>query len=213
MEMQSARANPDHSFARLDSYHTVPLRVAVGQRATQCLQNIFDTQALMLPLIHRGILEVEHHARSAGIQHLHYELRIIGRPSHLVALIFAPRGQLNAPLVACGCRRRKVTWFVSTQGLFKRRTPRQDERTVSLGKLAVQRDKESQESCGELSFACACGRVVCVKAFDALASNGHESSRVRGKPGALQILRLLEVPETAYFPLILQGLWWMPFHL
>ena len=166
----------------------------------------------MFPLIHRGILEVEHHARSAGIQHLHYEFCVIGRPSHLVALVFTPRGQFNAPLVACGCRRRKVTWLVSTQGLLKRHPPRQHECAVSLGKLAVQQDKESQESRGELSFACACGRVVCVEAFAALASYGHESSRVRGKLGAIQILRLPQVQGTAYFRLILQGPWWTPFH-
>src|SRR5258708_39859423 len=123
MDMQASRANPNHSMARFNAQITVALSIVVSQRATKRLQNIFDSQALMFPLIHRGILEIEHHAGGAGIEHFYDEFGVIGRPGHLIALIGAPRGHFDTPVFARGRRRRKMIWLVAPQRLVESGTP------------------------------------------------------------------------------------------
>jgi hypothetical protein len=54
----------------------------------------------MLPLVNRGIFQVEHDSGRAGVQHLDHEVGIIGGAGHLIALVLAPLRQLYAPAVA-----------------------------------------------------------------------------------------------------------------
>src|SRR5438552_15388319 len=103
MQMQTPRTNPNHGVAGLNTHGTAALGILINERATERLQDIFDSQALMVPLIRGGILEVEHHAGRAGIQHLDDQFRVIGWPGHLIALIRAPYRYFNTPILARGC--------------------------------------------------------------------------------------------------------------
>ena len=56
---------------------------------------------MVLPGVGDGVLQIEHHPGSAGIQHFHDKIGVIGGPGHLVPLIRAPGGKLNAPRICC----------------------------------------------------------------------------------------------------------------
>src|SRR5438067_1861264 len=51
MNVQTARANPDHCRTWLDADQLVTLFVEVGERTAQSLKNIFYAQPLVIPLL------------------------------------------------------------------------------------------------------------------------------------------------------------------
>ena len=71
-------------------------------------KDVRDREHRVLPDVGDGIFQVEHHARRAGVQHLHHELAVIGRACHLIALVLAPGGKLDAPVRAGCVGRRQV---------------------------------------------------------------------------------------------------------
>ena len=89
-EMQPARPHPDHRLARLDADCAIALLIEVAELPAQRFHDVVDALVEMLPLIRHRILEVEHHARRAGIEHLHDQVGVVGRAGHLVPLIPAP---------------------------------------------------------------------------------------------------------------------------
>ena len=100
MNVQTARANPDHCRTWLDADQLVTLFVEVGERTAQSLKNIFYAQPLVLPLVYGRIFEIQHHPRCARIEHFHHELGVIGRAGHLISLILAPFWQFDLPAIA-----------------------------------------------------------------------------------------------------------------
>ena len=158
MEMQSARANPNHSFARLDSYHTVPLRVVVGQRATQRLQNIFHAQPLMLPLVDRRVFQVEHYSRRTRVEHFHYEVGIVRRPCHLVSLVLAPLRQLNSPAVSYRFSGIKMRRFVVIVRLRQNSLSILNQLLLPRSKAFMQRSEKFQQTLWQVTLRNESGR-------------------------------------------------------
>src|SRR5438876_11145324 len=100
MNVQTARANPDHCRTWLDADQLVTLFVEVGERTAQSLKNIFYAQSLVLPLVYGRIFEIQHHPRCSRIEHFHNELGVIGLAAPLIALIPAAFSQCDLPAIA-----------------------------------------------------------------------------------------------------------------
>src|SRR5262250_3373075 len=119
MNVQSPRPNPKDTLAGPNANQLVALLIEVRQCAAQCGENVFDRKTLVIPLVHRRVFQVEHHARRARIEHLYNQFRVVGRPGHLVTLVLAPLGQLDSPPIAYRLARIAVGGFVPLQGLSK----------------------------------------------------------------------------------------------
>ena len=76
------------------------LRVAVGEFAAQRREDVGHALQQVRPGVGVRVLEVEHHPGRAGVEHLDHQLGVVGGPGHLVALVGAPGGQLDAPVAA-----------------------------------------------------------------------------------------------------------------
>src|SRR5438309_136898 len=88
--MQAPGTNPNDRRTGLDPDYVAALPVEISKRSSQCLENVFDSHPLVLPFVNGGVFQVEHYTGSAGIQHLHDEVGIVGRPGHLITLVLAP---------------------------------------------------------------------------------------------------------------------------
>ena len=108
MQMQPSRPRKNHRVAGPNLHRLVALAVEIIQSPRKRLKNIFDPALVVLPDIRRRILEIQHHARRARIQHLYHQVCLIRWPSHLVALIRAPRRQFNSPRASRRLRRRQI---------------------------------------------------------------------------------------------------------
>src|SRR5207245_4767082 len=90
MNVQTARANPDHRRTWLDADQLVTLFIEVRERSAQSLKNVFYAQPLVLPLVYGRIFEIQHHPRCARIEHFHDELGVIGPDGPQIALHLDP---------------------------------------------------------------------------------------------------------------------------
>ena len=95
-------------LAGINFHDAIALFVVVAQAAGERFQNILDSREDVLPAIGGGVLEIEHYAGSAGIQHLHDEFGIVGGAGHLIALIGAPFGKRDAPFGGGGFGGREI---------------------------------------------------------------------------------------------------------
>src|SRR5258707_1258144 len=102
MQVQAARACEEDRLARLNTHRAIPFLVEIIEPAGKRFQNVVDAGGEVLPGVGVGILQVQHHARRAGVEHFHDELGIVRRAGHLVTLVGAPFGQLHFPRL-CGC--------------------------------------------------------------------------------------------------------------
>lgn len=108
MQVQAARAGENYSLAGINFHGAIALFVVVAQAAGECFQNILNSREDVLPAIGGGVLEIEHDARGAGIQHLHDEFGVVRRAGHLIALIGAPLGERDAPFRGGGFGGREI---------------------------------------------------------------------------------------------------------
>ena len=123
LDVQPTRTNPNHGRAGLDSDHLVAFLVRIRQGATQCGHNIFCAEALVLPFVHSGIFQVEHHPRRARIQHLHHKLGVVRWPRHLIPLVLTPFRKLNPPAIPDRRPRIPVYRLFAGMGVFQRLAP------------------------------------------------------------------------------------------
>ena len=97
MQVQAARPRENRHGAGVDAHGFVALAVLVSQCAAEGGQYVVDAARGVGPEIRGGVFEVQHHAGSPGIQHFYHEVRVIRWTGHLIALVGAPTGQLDAP--------------------------------------------------------------------------------------------------------------------
>ena len=108
-QMQPARAVPDHCLTLFDAYDLVSFLVKVCQAAIQRFQDIFNTLHQVGPIVRHRVFYIEHHAWRAAVEHFAYEFSIIGGLSHLIALVQAPAGQFDLPVIGrCRGRRQMI---------------------------------------------------------------------------------------------------------
>jgi hypothetical protein len=88
--VQTAHARPDHRRRRLDADPLAAFLVLVAQLAVEGGDHVVEREQHVPPLVDHRVLEVEHDARRAGVEHLHDELGLIGGSRHLIALVLAP---------------------------------------------------------------------------------------------------------------------------
>ncbi len=120
MDVQAARPREDDRAARIDANRFVALAVKVREPACKRFENILYAARVVLPGIGGGVFQIEHDSRSARIQHFHDEIRVVGRPRHLVSLVGAPGRKLDAPGIRGGDRRRQVIGNLVRVGFSQR---------------------------------------------------------------------------------------------
>ena len=153
-EMEAAHAVPDHGARGLDPHPAAALPVLVGELAVERRDDVADPGHEVRPAVRHRVLEVEHHAGGARVQHLDHQLGVVGRTRHLIALVEAPARQLDAPVSLGGRRGRQVIGeLAGVRG-------RQDLETTSRQRLLARRECEMQrlveilESLRQISLGC-----------------------------------------------------------
>src|SRR2546425_13334701 len=120
MNVQTARANPDHRWTWLSADELATLFVEVGERSAQSLKNVFYAQPLVLPLVYGRIFEIQHHPRCARTEHFHHELGGTGRAAHRITLIPTPFRQTELPAIADSHATSAIRGLFSTRGRNQR---------------------------------------------------------------------------------------------
>jgi len=159
------------------------------------------------------ILEIEHHARRAGVQHFDDQFRVIGgaRSSDFAD----PRTHAGTSIrqsSRVAARRRKIRGLVAAvtiaQAPHAWLTPARGDARQTCGGNGV---KNCRNPAGSSLCAEPAGSVVGVeKPLNALSRHCHEEfSRFRERLRLpRRSLRLLLAPGIGYFRSILQALWW-----
>ncbi len=152
-EVQPADAVPDGDAARLDADAAAALAVLVRERAGERGVDVRDAAHQVRPGVRHRVLEVEHHARGARVEHLHHQLGVVGGPGHLVALVGAPRGHVDAPVRGGRGRGRQVVGqrAVRVRGGEALAT-RGGEPLLAGRELGVQLREESGEARGQVAL-------------------------------------------------------------
>ena len=164
VQVQAAHAQPDHGLAGLDADRAFALFVFVGQCAAQCGENVAHAQALVPPLVHRGVFQVEHDARRAGVEHLHHQLGFIGGTGHLVALVLAPLRNRNLPQLALGLACGKMRRQVAMMRRLQRSLAPGRQLLLPGSEALVQRQQKLQKPLWQLrSGVRAAGRTIQAK--------------------------------------------------
>ena len=151
MDVQTARPNPDDTWARFDTGDLVALLIEIRQRSPQRLQNVFDSQPLMFPFIHRGVFQVEHDPRRTRVQHLYNQLRVVRRTGHLIPLILTPCGQLDFPTIADRRTGEAVSRFVVLLRFRQHPAALFHQARLPGREALMQRCQESQERFGQVT--------------------------------------------------------------
>src|SRR5262249_16247850 len=139
MEVQAARTRENNGAAWLDAYFRVSLAIEVGEASFKSREHVVDSATGVLPLIGLGIFEVQHNARSAGVEHVHDEVGVVGGSGHLVALIRAPGRQFDSPWLH-GCdRRRQISRQFPCEGVVKGYVATVDKSALAKRQRGVQR--------------------------------------------------------------------------
>ncbi len=123
-QVQAAHAIPNDRLARHDADGAAAFRVVVGQLSVKRGDQVVVPGHEVVPAIEHRVFEIEHHAGRPGVEHLDDELGVVGRPRHLVALIGAPRRQLDTPIGGRRFRRGQVGRKVAGVRARERRRPR-----------------------------------------------------------------------------------------
>ena len=97
-KMQTANAVPHDRRARLDADRARRAWIVVRQLAVERGDDVVVAEHEVIPRVGHRVFEIEHHAGRAGVEHLDDELGVVGGSGHLIALICAPRRQLDAPV-------------------------------------------------------------------------------------------------------------------
>ena len=156
--MQAARPRENHRRARIDADGLVALAVEIGQRPASASRMFSMPRRLCSQELAVGVFEIEHHAGSAGIQHLHHEFGVIGRTGHLVALIRAPRRQLDAPGICRGHRRRQVVRKLAGVRFNQGAIAAGNESTLARGERSMEWHEEFNEVLREIARGIKVGR-------------------------------------------------------
>ena len=146
VQMQPARAGEDDGLALFDGDGAVALAIEIGQRSAQRRENVLTATHDVGPGVGGGVFQVQHHAGRSRVQHLDHQLGVVSRAGHLVALVTAPLGQLNAPVAARGLRRLKVCGQATLVGFLQHANAPLHQRLLARGECAVQRQQELEES-------------------------------------------------------------------
>jgi hypothetical protein len=104
----------------------------------------------VIPLVDGGIFQIEHHAGRSRVHHLNDEFGVISRARHLIALILAPRWQLNPPSVPNSFRGKPMARFFPLPRIFESLTSLLDQCQSTRGKALVQTRVKSKETFGEI---------------------------------------------------------------
>src|SRR5436309_15814508 len=78
MQMQSAGKRENDRGTGIDTDGFVALAVKVSEPARVRFENILDAAGMVLVGGRGGVVQVEHHAGSAGVEHFHYKVAVIG---------------------------------------------------------------------------------------------------------------------------------------
>ena len=151
MEMQAAGAREDDGFAGLDGDAAVALAIEIAEASGESLQDVVNAAGEMLPSVGVGVLEIEHHAGRAGVQHLDDEVGVVGGAGHLIALVGAPFGQLDSPGVHGGDRLRQVAWELAGVRFDQRGFAASDQIALAGRERGVQRREKFEEAGGEVA--------------------------------------------------------------
>ncbi len=150
--MQSSRPGKNHGIAGIDPHRLVALAIKISEPPRKGLKNIFYATLVVLPNISRGILEIQHHARRARIQHLHHQVRFICGPSHLVALIRAPPRELNTPRTSRCLRGSQVPGQFPGMRFCQRDAPPVNKRLLSGRQRFMKWPQKLKKSRGQVAF-------------------------------------------------------------
>ena len=149
--MQASRSRENDRGAGIDADSLIALAVEIREPARERFENIFDSARIVLPGIGVRIFEIQHHAGSAGIQHFHNQVRIVGGTSHLIALITAPCGQFNPPGVRGRHRGRQIIRQLACVSFRERIPAPRQQRALPQSERGVQRSKKLQKSLWEIA--------------------------------------------------------------
>ena len=97
-EVQAARTHPGDGFRALHGNFLVALLVVVTEFVLVSGNGVLGSEQDVLPDVCGGVFQIDHDGRRSGIQQFHRQLSIVGRAGHLIALIGAPVGHLDAPV-------------------------------------------------------------------------------------------------------------------
>ena len=151
MNVQAARPRENNRSTGVDAHRFVALVIEVREPAGERFQNIFNPLRIVLPGVGSGVFQVEHDAGSAGIQHFHDKVGVICRAGHLVPLIRAPGGKLNAPKICGGDRGGQVIGNLARVGFGQGVIAARDQRALPQRERGMQRRKEFEKARGEIA--------------------------------------------------------------
>ena len=152
-DVQTARTGEDDGRALgvLDGNLRLLFLVEVAQLSAQCGEDILDAERQVGPEVGVRILQVEHDSGRAGVQHLHHQFGIVGGASHLVALVGAPGGQLDAPIAGARNGLGQVSGQFSAVRCRQHFVALPQECLLARSELAVQRQKKLHEARGQIA--------------------------------------------------------------
>jgi hypothetical protein len=150
--MKAAHAGPQHGRRRLDGHGDVAaLLVDVGEFAVVRADRVVDAQQGAIERVRHRVFEIDHDGGRPGVEQLHDELVVVGRAGHLVALIGAPCGHLDAPVALC-IRRRRIVRFAAVLRCLQDSSACGDRCLLARRKRLVERTVKRRESRGKVAF-------------------------------------------------------------
>ncbi len=139
MNVQAAGTRENHCRAGIDGDGCAAFAIEVSQAAGERVENVLDPARVVLPGVCSRVLQVEHDAGSAGVQHLHHELGFIGGTSHLIPLVSAPFGKLDPPGSCCGRGRRRIDREFAVVGLGEGVFAAVNQQALAKSELGMER--------------------------------------------------------------------------
>ena len=128
----------------------------------------------MLPLVHHGVFQIEHHARRARVEHLYHQVRVVRWACHLVALVLTPRRQFNSPASANRVAGKPVRRIFSVMGPLENALAFFDQRLLPGSEAPMQWGQKFHESLGQVELRIkGSRRTIHLKAFQSNIADGY----------------------------------------